>query len=96
MRDSKNMVLTRGYSESSNVRFVTQLCFSRTRLTCSSSSIGAAALKRTVHPAHVRLALLAVDLLSWAATMVFVGVGWLLFFYPIEKAVTMALALFVE
>ena len=61
-----------------------------------ASSIGAAALKRTAQPVHVRLALWAVDLLSWAATMVFVGVGWLLFFYPIEKAITMALALFVE
>jgi alginate O-acetyltransferase complex protein AlgI len=59
-----------------------------------ASSIGAAALKRTGQPVHVQLTLWAVDLVSWAATMIFVGVGWLLFFYPIEKAVTMAIQLF--
>jgi alginate O-acetyltransferase complex protein AlgI len=30
------------------------------------------------------------DTLSWALTMVFVGVGWLLFFYPVDKAWIMA------
>ena len=37
-----------------------------------------------------------VTVLTWAATMVFVGIGWLLFFYPVEKAATMALQLFVR
>jgi alginate O-acetyltransferase complex protein AlgI len=31
---------------------------------------------------------------TWAATLVFVGVGWLLFFYPIDKAASMAVGLF--
>ena len=35
------------------------------------------------------------SVLSWATTMVFVGVGWLLFFYPVEKAATMALHLLI-
>ena len=35
------------------------------------------------------------DLISWTATMLFVGVGWLLFFYPVEKAATIAMRLFV-
>jgi alginate O-acetyltransferase complex protein AlgI len=34
--------------------------------------------------------------LSWACTMVFVGIGWLLFFYPVDKALTMAIGLFVR
>ena len=34
------------------------------------------------------------DVVSWAATMLFVGFGWLLFFYPVEKAATMAWLLF--
>jgi alginate O-acetyltransferase complex protein AlgI len=36
----------------------------------------------------------ASDIVSWAVTMLFVGFGWLLFFYPLEKAVTMAGLLF--
>ena len=31
---------------------------------------------------------------GWGCTMIFVGIGWLLFFYPVEKAVTMAVQLF--
>jgi alginate O-acetyltransferase complex protein AlgI len=31
---------------------------------------------------------------SWMSTMIFVGVGWLLFFYPVEKAFSMMLLLF--
>ena len=27
---------------------------------------------------------------TWAVTMLFVGFGWLLFFYPLDKALTMA------
>jgi alginate O-acetyltransferase complex protein AlgI len=37
-----------------------------------------------------------IDVLCWSATMVFVGIGWLLFFYPVEKAVMMAWHLFVR
>jgi alginate O-acetyltransferase complex protein AlgI len=33
---------------------------------------------------------------SWAATMFFVCIGWLLFFYPVDRAATMALQLFVR
>jgi alginate O-acetyltransferase complex protein AlgI len=32
--------------------------------------------------------------LGWSCTMIFVGIGWLLFFYPVEKAVSMAIQLF--
>jgi alginate O-acetyltransferase complex protein AlgI len=30
------------------------------------------------------------NFLSWGATMLFVAFGWLLFFYPLDKAITMA------
>jgi alginate O-acetyltransferase complex protein AlgI len=32
-------------------------------------------------------------LIGWGCTMIFVGVGWLLFFYPVDKAVRMAMQL---
>jgi alginate O-acetyltransferase complex protein AlgI len=32
----------------------------------------------------------AVDTISWAATILFVAFGWLLFFYPVGKAITLA------
>jgi alginate O-acetyltransferase complex protein AlgI len=31
--------------------------------------------------------------IGWASTMIFVGIGWLLFFYPVDKAVRMAIQL---
>ena len=37
---------------------------------------------------------IALDVLSWAITMLFVGLGWLLFFYPVDRAVTMVWLLF--
>jgi alginate O-acetyltransferase complex protein AlgI len=40
------------------------------------------------------LSRIAVDVVTWAATMLFVGFGWLLFFYPVERAITMAWLLF--
>jgi alginate O-acetyltransferase complex protein AlgI len=36
----------------------------------------------------------ALGALSWAATMLFVGIGWLLFFYPVGRATQMAAQLF--
>ena len=33
---------------------------------------------------------------SWLATMLFVGIGWLLFFYPLDRAIHMASELFVR
>jgi alginate O-acetyltransferase complex protein AlgI len=32
--------------------------------------------------------------LGWGSTMTFVGIGWLLFFYPVDRAVPMAMQLF--
>jgi alginate O-acetyltransferase complex protein AlgI len=37
-----------------------------------------------------------VPVVSWAVTMLFVGIGWLLFFYPIGEAVNMTRLLFVS
>jgi hypothetical protein len=37
-----------------------------------------------------------IPMASWAVTMVFVSVGWLLFFYPTEQAWSMARLLFVS
>jgi hypothetical protein len=37
-----------------------------------------------------------IDIVCWAGTMVFVGIGWLLFFYPLEKAAHMTVRLFVQ
>jgi alginate O-acetyltransferase complex protein AlgI len=34
------------------------------------------------------------NVIAWAATMLFVGIGWLLFFYPTDRALTMAVQLF--
>jgi hypothetical protein len=42
-----------------------------------------------------RLLAYIMNVATWAVTMVFVGVGWLLFFYPAEKAATMAFQLFM-
>jgi alginate O-acetyltransferase complex protein AlgI len=39
-------------------------------------------------------AAVALGLLSWAGTMLFVAIGWLLFFYPLGQAVAMAGQLF--
>jgi alginate O-acetyltransferase complex protein AlgI len=39
---------------------------------------------------------LLVSSFSWAVTMLFVGIGWLVFFYPVQRAATMALQLFVR
>jgi hypothetical protein len=61
-----------------------------------SRSIGAAGLGRPPAPLHARILWMAADLASWAATIIFVFIGWLLFFYPVEKAMTMAKHLFVE
>jgi alginate O-acetyltransferase complex protein AlgI len=36
------------------------------------------------------------SILGWAITMVFVMMGWLLFFYPVERAINMARLLFVD
>ena len=44
---------------------------------------------------RIGLKKLTVKYLSWAATMTFVGIGWLLFFYPLGRAWTMILLLFV-
>jgi hypothetical protein len=33
---------------------------------------------------------------GWAATILFVHIGWLLFFYPVDRAATMAFQLFVR
>lgn len=41
-----------------------------------------------------RLLRLIGDIVCWVATMLFVGFGWLLFFYPLSKAITMASLLF--
>jgi alginate O-acetyltransferase complex protein AlgI len=38
---------------------------------------------------HARALRRLADLLSWAATMIFVWVGWLLFFYPVDRALVM-------
>jgi alginate O-acetyltransferase complex protein AlgI len=32
--------------------------------------------------------------LGWGSTMIFVSIGWLLFFYPVDRAVSMAMQLF--
>jgi alginate O-acetyltransferase complex protein AlgI len=42
------------------------------------------------------LAFARVPLVGWAATMVFVAVGWLLFFYPAPEALKMARLLFAK
>lgn len=37
-----------------------------------------------------------VPAVSWAVTMLFVGIGWLLFFYPVDKAMQMTRLLFIK
>src|SRR5580658_298539 len=44
----------------------------------------------------MRVAGACISMLSWAGTMLFVCIGWLLFFYPPGQAVTMASQLFVR
>jgi alginate O-acetyltransferase complex protein AlgI len=45
----------------------------------------------------VRLAMSRTYLaVSWASTLVFVGIGWLLFFYPVDRAMIMAFQLFAR
>jgi alginate O-acetyltransferase complex protein AlgI len=59
------------------------------------ASIGAAASNAVPYRAiHARVLAAVVDVTCWAGTMIFVGIGWLLFFYPLEKAVPMARSLF--
>ena len=36
------------------------------------------------------------DVIGWTCTMLFVGLGWLLFFYPVDKALSMAIQLFTR
>jgi len=60
-----------------------------------SGSIGAARLARPARAMHVRILWTVADFVSWVATMIFVDIGWLLFFYPVEKAMTMAKYLFI-
>jgi alginate O-acetyltransferase complex protein AlgI len=45
-------------------------------------------------PGLPRVATTALGMLSWAGTLVFVGIGWLLFFYPLDRAMAMAGQLF--
>jgi len=46
----------------------------------------------SIYPAiqNMLLAARALGLLSWSGTVLFVCVGWLLFFYPFDRAVQMA------
>lgn len=77
---------------------ISRLRTARTGQIPQPASVGAAAAKPafTLPSFHARLLTVAVDMICWAGTMVFVGIGWLLFFYPLEKAVPMAVHLFVE
>jgi hypothetical protein len=77
---------------------ISRLRTARTGQIPQPASVGAAAAKPafTLPPFHARLPTVAIDMICWAGTMVFVGIGWLLFFYPLEKAVPMAVHLFVE
>jgi alginate O-acetyltransferase complex protein AlgI len=61
-----------------------------------SRSIGAARLRSPARAMHAQILWAAAGLVSWVVTMIFVFIGWLLFFYPIEKAMTMAKYLFVQ
>lgn len=45
-------------------------------------------------PAPGKAAAVALGLLSWSGTMLFVCIGWLLFFYPLGRAMEMAGQLF--
>jgi alginate O-acetyltransferase complex protein AlgI len=49
---------------------------------------------RRYAPATGRAATVALGLAGWAVTMLFVGLGWLLFFYPVGRALEMAGQLF--
>jgi len=45
-------------------------------------------------PSQIRpTSLVALRVIGWAATLVFVMFGWLLFFYPLGRAIEMALLL---
>jgi alginate O-acetyltransferase complex protein AlgI len=63
----------------------------------AATTDGSSADDRIVRPQMSPRGLIqaAVDLASWAATMLFVCLGWLLFFYPVEKAARMARQLFI-
>jgi alginate O-acetyltransferase complex protein AlgI len=54
---------------------------------------GIALPKRLPLPAVLATVL---GVMSWAGTLVFVCLGWLVFFYPVDHAATMALQLFVR
>jgi alginate O-acetyltransferase complex protein AlgI len=59
-----------------------------------SPLIAAPAIDGKRKAAHEHALPAIVHTLSCAATMIFVGIGWLLFVYPINKAARMALQLF--
>ena len=77
-------------------RLMSPLRQSQAPVMMTSGSIGAARLASPARAMHVQILWTAADLVSWVATMIFVFIGWLLFFYPVEKAMTMAKYLFVE
>jgi hypothetical protein len=59
------------------------------------TSVGAAAAGFAIPQFGARCLVAVVDLVAWAMTMIFAGIGWLLFFYPLQQATKMALHLFV-
>jgi alginate O-acetyltransferase complex protein AlgI len=69
----------------------------RTELISQPQPLGAPALNAgPLHHIQERAFKTLFDISCWAGTMIFVGIGWLLFFYPLEKAVPMAVRLFVQ
>jgi alginate O-acetyltransferase complex protein AlgI len=54
----------------------------------------AAAMQNPSALAYANPMRLPIAVVSWAATMLFVAFGWLLFFYPVDKALRFALGLF--
>jgi alginate O-acetyltransferase complex protein AlgI len=77
---------------------IARLRTDRTKLIPQPASVGAAAMKADLTPVpfHARLFTTVIDIICWAGTMVFVGIGWLLFFYPLDKTVHIAVHLFVR
>jgi alginate O-acetyltransferase complex protein AlgI len=77
---------------------ISRLRTGRTGLIPQPASLGAAAVKAALTPPSfpARLLTAVIDIVCWAGTMVFVGIGWLLFFYPLEKAAHMTVRLFVQ
>ena len=53
-------------------------------------------LQRLIHIRHNSVVGNLRGTAAWLATMLFVGIGWLLFFYPVGKAFDMAARLFVR